>query len=299
VEGEFDRIILCGMGGSSLYVDIINNYLADSSDVSIRIETVTGYSIPKSVNAKTLIIAASYSGNTEETISALEEALVKNLKIVIFAAGGKLIETAQEKNIDYFQIPSGLQPRLSTGYFIAGVLGLLSNSGIIPSKESEVLDAGTRIAESLDEEATKNLSLRVRGKVPVIYATDNNWSIARVSKIKFNENSKTQAFWNYFPELNHNEMVGFTRLEMTPVFLIYKSQFTNPRNHKRIEIFKKLLEEKGCDVVIIEMKGKNILEEILNAYFMIDHVTYYLAEMNSIDPEPVDMVEDFKKMLVE
>jgi len=299
IDGNFSHLQVCGMGGSSFYVDIINNYLESKDDIDLRLEVNRSYHISnnKSLNEQTLFVLASYSGNTEEILSIMDEVLAKGYKYIVLSASGKLLERAKENNAVYFQIPLGLQPRLSTGYFIAGLMKILKNSGLIEFDEQEILKASEKINSSLDEEKTKDLAEKLVNKVPIIYSTDNNWSLARVSKIKFNENSKTQSFWNFFPELNHNEMVGFTNLVMDPYFIIFKSQFTHEKNKKRIEIFSKIMRNKSLPVEIIEMKGDNIFEEIMNAYYFIDHVTYYLAESYNIDPEPVEMVEEFKKMI--
>jgi len=148
-----------------------------------------------------------------------------------------------------------------------------------------------------DEEYTKTLAKELVDKVPVIYSTKINSSIARIIKIKFNENSKIQSFWNYFPELNHNEMEGYFKIIMSAHIIIFTSQFMHERNRKRIEVFKKLLEEKGVPITVIEMRGKNVFEELINAHYFADHVTYYLAEEYEVDPEPVNMVEVFKKLI--
>jgi glucose/mannose-6-phosphate isomerase len=297
VKGEFNRIIVCGMGGSSLYVDIINNFFAEDSQIKIRIEVNQGYNIPKSSDQKTLFVVASYSGNTEETLYCLDEIEAKGYKYIVLAAGGQLMERAEKSKSVLFKIPQGLQPRLSTGYFFSGLIKILSNSNIIPEQDEILINCAEKIDASLDETRAKDLAEKLKNKVPVVYATDNNWSIARVTKIKFNENTKTQAFWNFFPELNHNEMVGFSNLVMNPLFMIFQSQYTNQRNNKRIEIFSDIMRSKSVPVEVINMSGSNVIEEIMNAYYFADHVTYYLAEAYGIDPEPVDLVEEFKKLL--
>lgn len=295
LEKKYDKVLLCGMGGSSLYADLINDYLGSFS--SFRINVAKSYELPNWVNEKTLVIVASYSGNTEETLACLDEVMAKNLDYVIFTSGGKLLAHAEKHNSHLFKLPGGIQPRLSTGFFIAAMLSILEKTGLVENKKEEVLTAANNITASFNEEDAKKLAKELENKAPIIYSTDNNSSIALISKIKFNENAKTQSFWNYFPELNHNEMVGYTNLVMDPYFIIYESKFTNERNKKRIEIFSKLMEDKGLGVNIIKMSGNNVLEEILSSYFYIDHVTYYLAESTEVDPEPVAMVEEFKALL--
>jgi len=295
IEGEFNRVVLCGMGGSSSFVSILNNYFSDFTP--FRMEVVKGYDIPNYSDAKTLFIIASYSGNTEETFSCLTQVVKEGYKFCILTSGGKLLDFAKTNNTPLMSLPTGIQPRLTTGYFISQILKLLQNSNLIPNIEAEVKQAASKISASLDEEKSKTLAKVIKGKLPIVYGTENNDGIALTSKIKFNESSKTQAFWNIFSELNHNEMVGFTNLVTTPYFLILKSKFCNPRQPVRMEVFLKLMQEKGVEGEIIELKGDSNLEEMFNTYYFMDHVAMYLAEEYMVDPEPVAMVEQFKKMI--
>jgi len=295
IKGNFENIIICGVGGSALFGELLNNYFAGFTP--LRIYVNRSYTLPNFANEKTLFLIASHSGNTEETISCLNEVVKKNYTYCILTSGGKLLEHAKINKTPLLLLPTGIQPRLTTGYFITGILKILSNANLIVDTEAEVIKAAEHINESLDELKTKTIAKELKGKVPIIYSTDNNSSIAMISKIKFNENTKTQAFWNFFPEVNHNEMVGFTNLVMNPFFLIYKSKFTTDRNHKRIEVFTSIMRNKGISVEVIDMIGNNLISEILNAYYFIDHVTLYLAEEYGVDPEPVELVEKFKKMI--
>lgn len=297
VDGDFNRVIVCGMGGSSLFTSLINDYFASDASIKFQVEAVKAYELPKNTDSKTLFLISSYSGNTEETLACLDQADARGYSYIILTSGGELEKRAIQKNVPMLKIPQGIQPRLSTGYFIGGILQILHNCNLISDKQAEVVTAANTIESSLDEAYAKELAKRIEHKVPVIYATDNNRSLAEISKIKFNENSKTQAFHNYFPELNHNEMVGFTNVVMPLIFLIFQSQLTHTRNLKRIEIFKRLMQEKQIDVEIISLKGNTVLEEILMGYYFIDHVTYYLADAYGVDPEAVAMVEQFKKLL--
>jgi len=297
ISGLYERVLVCGVGGSSLYVELLNDYFATFTN--FRLDFVRGYKIPNYVNNKTLFIIASHSGNTEETLTILDDVLKNRLDCFVFTSGGKLLNIAIENNISHYVLPSGVQPRLSTGYFISGVLVLLSKLSIINKTSLEdLLRISNLLENNLDESLAKTLAQRMLNKVVLIYSTEENSSIARISKIKFNENAKVPAFWNFFPELNHNEMVGFTNLLFDPFFLIFQSKFTNQRNQKRIEVLAEIMKEKDSEVEIVLMKGESVLEEILNAYYLVDHITYYLAEAYSIDPEPVYMVEDFKNRIL-
>jgi len=296
--GYFNRVIICGVGGSSLYVEMINDFLDASDTGKIRLEANRSYSIPKNADDKTLFIVASHSGNTEETLSCLDEIEERGYKHVVFTSGGKLMERAKDKSAPLVVLPTGMQPRLSTGFFVGGLLKALNNCHVIDDYSGELISVAEGLDNSLDEVVAKSMAKELVDKIPLVYSTDNNSSIARVAKIKFNENAKIQSFWNFFPEVNHNEMVGFTKMVMNPYFLIFKSKFTHPRNYKRIEVFSKLMQEKGLPVKVIDMVGDTVFAEMINAYYFVDHLCYYLATEYGIDPEPVQMVEEFKAQIL-
>ncbi|MCG2690046.1 hypothetical protein L6252_02085, partial [Candidatus Parcubacteria bacterium] len=153
----------------------------------------------------------------------------------------------------------------------------------------------------------KELADKLVGRVPIIYSSDKYKSIARICKIKFNENSKIMAFWNYFPELNHNELVGYTNKFVNQksktknqnyCVIILKDNQSEARIIKRMELTAELIKEAGCEVETIEMIGANKLEKMFNTLLLFDFTSYYLALANNIDPVAVKIVEDFKKRLV-
>lgn len=296
-KGNFSKIIICGMGGSSYYTELINDFLGYDLESPVTIIPNRKYTLPNWVDSGTLIILASYSGNTEETLECAKEVLKRRYKAIVFASGGELEKFANENKLPLFLVPGGIQPRLSSGYYVAGVLKILKNLNLVKFEEPGILDVASKLEQNLDEEYAKRLAKGLKDKLPIIYAPENIKSITRIAKIKINENSKVQAFANYFPELNHNEMVGYTKLVTNPFFLIFNSKFAHPRNKKRIEVFKEIMKNKNLPVEIVELSGKTQIAEILNAYYLIDHITYYLAGEYDVDPEPVDMVEEFKHQL--
>ncbi len=292
--GSYQRIVLCGVGGSSLYAELVNQMLGKKI-----IFPHNGYDLPRDVSKTDLIICASHSGNTEETISSVEAAAAAGHRVIAFTSGGKLMEMAKAATtpVPVFTLPTGIQPRLTTGYFIAFCIYLINKLGFSQVDMEEISVAFKHLEGAVDEPKAQQIAKSLVGKTAIIYADDKNWSIARIVKIKFNENAKVQAFWNFFPEMNHNEMVGFTKVTSNPSFLILKSKFAHPRIHTRIDVFAKLMRSKNLSVEVIDLAGGSITEEMLHAYFLADHITYYLAQEYGIDPEPVDMVEEFKKML--
>ncbi len=300
-KNKYQKIIVCGMGGSSYFVEFIQDILNELGLGRYKIIANRDYRLPKAACNKILYVISSYSGNTEEVLSCLNEVKKKSFDYVIFASGGKLLEIAIKNKISHFKIPTGIQPRLSSGYYIAGILYLLSKTGIIQKDKFNLEETLYKITNKLQEysfdDKAKEIVIKIKDKLPIIYTTAINSSIGRMGKIKINENSKTQCFYNFFPELNHNEMVGFTKLVTNPVFLIIKSKFANERNKKRIRIFSDIMEDKNLESIIIEPEGDNIIEELFFSYTLFDYISYYLAIEYGIDPEPVKMVEEFKKML--
>ena len=297
LEGDFDRIILCGMGGSSFFVHLVNDLLAQMPEVKFKIEAVKDYSLPKNADSNAFYILSSVSGNTEEVLSCFDQVEARGYRCFVLTAGGELLKRATAKNIPTVVVPLETQPRLLTGYLIAILLKVLMNSGLLDYDLDSLIDVFSKLDENLDEQFAKDLAKELFNKVPIIIGSENNASAALFTKIKFNENSKIPSYWNVFPEINHNEMVGYTKMLLPSHFLILKSKFSHPRIHKRIEVFKTLFQLKGYKVTVIDLKGESVQAEIFNMHYLADHITYYLANEYNIDPESVEMVEEFKGLL--
>lgn len=297
IEDKFSKIIICGMGGSTLPANILLTYLPD---LKVPLYIHRSYGLPSQADEKSLVIVISYSGNTEETISATEEALRKGLKTVAITCNGKLKELAEKEDLPLVLIPqTGIQPRCATGYLFSALLKVLSNSGIIKDKSEEILEMAENLNPINFENKGKSLAKKLIGKIPIVYASNNFKSLARVWKIKFNENSKIMAFWNYFPELNHNEMVGLTSLKGNFHFIILRDINNQPKILKRMELFADLAKEKGAEVDFVELTGANNLEKIFNNLILSDWASYYLALEYKVNPMPIEIIEEFKKRLKE
>jgi len=296
-EGDFKNIIICGIGGSALPANILNTIAKTKIPIFIQRD----YGLSKEANEKSLVICISYSGNTEEALSGLKEALDRNLKIICLSSGGKIEEICKEKNIPFVKIPSGIQPRSATGYIFASLAKVLINSNLIEDISDEIIQASIEL-KKINKEIEKqgeDLAKKLSGKIPVIYTSNEFKSIGRIWKIKFNENSKIPAFYNYFPELNHNEMVGFSEIEKGNnfYFIIIKDDQTNPRNLERMDLLGEILREKGSNVSFLDIKNGSLTSKVFSILIFGDWTSYYLALEYKIDPTPVKMVEDFKKKL--
>lgn len=312
IDGDFDNIVICGVGGSAWP----GSLLLALTDISVPVFIHRDYGLParigyakgvaggpKIASEKSLIVCISFSGNTEETLSAYQEAIEKNYKPVAICTGGKLQKIAEQNNLPVAIVPNDcLQPRFGTGYLVSALIKILDHCGLTKNLSQEVL----KIAESLKPEnfemSGKMLAEKLTGKTPIIYSSNQYKSIARIWKIKFNENSKIMAFWNYFPELNHNEMCGFTNLKsknenLKYYFLILKDNEDDSRIIRRMELTAELLKEAGLEVEFIDMTGETKMEKIFNCLLLGDWVSYYLAQEYGQDPIPVKIVEEFKKRL--
>jgi glucose/mannose-6-phosphate isomerase len=242
----------------------------------------------------------SYSGNTEETLSSLDEAIGKNLPLACFTSGGKMAEICREKNLSCAVLPSGIEPRSAIGYFFGSLLETLVNAKLIEVDIDKIIELAEKLKtrQTELEKVGEEIAHKLVGKTPVVYTTEKYKSLAMINKIKINENAKTPAFWNYFPELNHNEMVGFTLPQAKFHFLTFIDKSEHPQNVKRMKITADLYKEKEMETDFLEIKGENTFEKIFSTLLLGDWISYYLALEYNQDPNPVEMVENFKKLLM-
>ena len=310
VPGTFRSIMISGMGGSALPGNLFRICLHDifrkdeERKQPLAIYQNRSYRLPPESFDQCLNFICSYSGNTEETIAAFEEALRNRLPCVAFSSGGKIEAMAKEHGIPHIKLPipnPNFQPRMGTGYFFAAMFQVLVNQGLVPDITNEMLRDAEDIEAALPslEETGMALAKKLKGKTPVIYTTDTYKSVAMVWKIKINENAKTPAFWNFFPELNHNEMVGWTLPQSQFFVLMLRDPDSYPQNLKRFEITARLLREKGVFVEILDMEGESVYSRVFRSIALGDFVSYHLALEYGQDPTPVDMVEALKKQLLD
>lgn len=307
LKKKFTTICISGMGGSSLPADLLRTYLDNlfetnpKNNQNLEIIQNKDYTLPaKTLTDNCLHIFSSYSGNTEETLSALTESIEKKLFSLGITHGGKLQKICTENKIPYILLPAVIQPRYATGYFFAAILQLLINQKLIEDISQSII-ASTKKLEKLVLQLEKEgrvTAQKIAGKTPIIYTSDKFKSIALVTKIKINENAKTPCFYNYYPELNHNEMVGYS-LPQANFQIINLIDFAeNPQIIKRMQITAKLLHTKKIATTFFEIKGNNFFEKIFSTLLFSDWLSYYLALEYKQDPTPVNMVKNFKLALI-
>ncbi len=289
------NIVVTGLGGSGIGGDLAGELAADELRVPLIVNK--DYFLPSWVNKNTLVIASSYSGNTEETLQAFQAALARKAKIVCVSSGGKMIELAKEYNLDYILLPGGNPPRACLGYSFVQQLYVLHHLMLIPDQFKQELENAITLLDT-EEEAIRSeakiIASSLSGKIPIIYTTTPNASLAVRFRQQLNENSKMLAWHHVIPEMNHNELVGWRtkRAEWAVVFLRSNTDYI--RNQQRIDINKQVIAE-YCDTILeIYAKGKSPLERALYLIHLTDWVTCYLADLNQVDSVEVKVIDFLK-----
>jgi len=300
LKKEPKNIIICGMGGSALPGDLLllfNEFLLlTQKPIFIHRD----YGLPKEAGKNSLIFTISYSGNTEETLSAFMEARKKNFKTIAIASGGKLIELSKKYSIPFAQIPSGIQPRCALGYQFSALFEFLSRLKVIKKLEKELIKLEKILLPQNLEKKGKRLAQKLLGKIPLIYSSRPYSTLARIWKIKFNENSKIPAFFNVLPELNHNEMTGIGECKeeklrkIFEVLILQDKKIDYERTQKRMKILSQIFKKRKISVSFIEIEGNDIFEKVFSSIILADWTSFYLALLRKIDPTPVKLVEEFK-----
>ncbi len=298
LKKKFKKIIVAGMGGSHLAADIIRCWLPECD---LRIWSNYGLPAlePKELK-KCLIIVSSYSGNTEETIDTFQLAQKRNYPIAVITSGGKLLHLAKKNKIPHVVLPClDIQPRMALGWSIRAMLAVMDKIACL--KETRLL--GKILRPEHYEKEGKELAQKLKGSVPIIYSSSRNSAIAKIWKIKFNETGKIPAFYNVFPEMNHNEMTGFDIKKTTKTLsknfrcILLRDNDDDTRIQKRMTVLKSLYEKRGLRVEEIHMKIVPRLHKIFSTIVLADWVSYYTAKLYSVEPEKVPMVEEFKELI--
>jgi len=305
VSKEFKNVVLAGMGGSAL-----SAYVALSwPGVPVPYEICRDYDIPSYVGADTLFIASSYSGNTEETVSALQHAAKTGATIVVIASGGKLEQMAADGGYPFLKLPSGFQPRHVVLASLKALLSVFDAYGITQGKADELTTQVPKLKESIaqwistvptGQNRAKEIALECMGKSVVVYAGPKLAPAAYKWKISFNENAKHVAWWGQYSEFNHNEFMGWTQQpENKPYTVIdLRSSLEHPQIQKRFEISARLLSGKRPEPIVVTAEGDNLLEQLLSTIAFGDFVSIYTAILSNVNPTPVDLIEKLKTELV-
>ncbi|MBI2664099.1 bifunctional phosphoglucose/phosphomannose isomerase [Candidatus Woesearchaeota archaeon] len=292
--GHYDKIVVSGMGGSSIAGALLQTYMTDSK---VPVFLSRTYEIPDFVDRSTLVFIISYSGNTEETISSLRFAIRKGAAVVAISSGGKLLNKFQEQQLPYIKLPANLQPRASIAYQLIPMLRLLYKLKIISNPAGDIASTVASLKKFSYEDRAKNLAGKLIGKVPLIYASEKFYSVAYRWKTQFNENAKVHAFSSAFSELNHNELVGYTNLNASYYVIILEDENDHPRIKARMKLTREVISKKEVPSTLLVIKGDNLLTRIFSAIHIGDLASVYLAFLTNTDPEPVYLIEELKRKL--
>lgn len=290
----FERFVAVGMGGSGLAAGLLKAW-----NPLIRMKIHRDYGLPdlpEEALKKSLIILSSYSGNTEEVIEAFYATREKKLNSAVIAVGGKLLGLAKDAGIPYIQLPdTGIQPRSARGYSFQALLKMTGQE--LALRETRML-VDTLMPERYEDEG-RALAEYLKDFVPIIYSSRRNVAIAYNWKITFNETGKIPAFYNVFPELNHNEMAGFDakKLAKSFHFIFLRDHADHPKIQRRMEILEGLYRDRGLHVEIAEMHGDTPFHKIFSTLLVADWAAYYTAKIYGFESDKMKIVEEFKRLI--
>lgn len=300
------NIVITGLGGSAIGGDLLNNFLRNELRLSLIINRT--YNIPAFADENTLVIASSYSGNTEETLSAVQDALAKKCMVVALTTGGSLAELATDNNIMCVSLMEGFQPRYALYNSFFRLLRLFQDLGLVPPQDEIVTAITGNLMElgrlfSSENNRALTMAQKIHGSVPVIYSTAGlNDAVGRRFKGQLNENSKMHAWGAEYTEMNHNEIVGWETSNGSNSFYkvinIVDSEM-NARVSRRIDTINSLINSQKIDILTIEGSGASFKERLIECVYICDWISYYLAILNQKDPGEIDFIHYLKKKMSE
>lgn len=296
---KFSSIVITGLGGSAIGGDVLKSYL--SPDLKVPIVVNRNYALPAFVNGDSLVVVSSYSGNTEETLSAYNDARKRRAKIIAVTSGGNLFARAKRDKVPVIRIPAGMPPRCAIGYSFFTVLTAFSRLGLIKDRSRDILETISVISGMQAMKSAGAIARSIYGKLPLIYGSqDHTDAVAIRWRGQLAENAKTLSSSHFFPELCHNEIVGFefpARALKNVVVVLLRDKDDHARISKRFDIVKRILSKAGVPVVEVRSRGRSALARIFSLIYLGDFVSYALAIMNRVDPTPVEKISYLKKEL--
>lgn len=297
-KSDINNILICGLGGSGIGGSIITDIVNDV--ISVPILATKGYKVPNFVNKNTLVIACSYSGNTEETIEAVEKCLKTNAEVSVITSGGKLKEIALEKNLNHIIIPGGHPPRAMFGYGFTELFFVLKNYNLINNDFENDFENAISLLDKEKENIKKlasSIAKKLYKKTPVIYTSEGFEGVAIRFRQQMNENSKMLSWHHVVPEMNHNELLGWrTNVDgLAVVYLRNKNDYY--RNQTRVDINKSVINKYTEDILEIWSKGNSLIETSLYHINVGDWVSWYLSELNNVDAIEIDVINFLKDKL--
>jgi len=303
--GDVRNITVLGMGGSAIGGEFAGALLTDELKVPLNVHR--DYGVPGYVGRDSLVIASSFSGNTEETLSGFEESKKRGAKILAITTGGKLADEAKTLRLPLITFGYHAQPRAALGYSLTLVMGALTKLGLVRDMGKEIEAAladvaklEERVHEGARTNDAKKMAIELVGKIPVIYGAGVMGVMARRVKDQWNENAKNWAHFDVMSELNHNAVVGFPHPPIArdaQVVLLLRSMRDNPRHKLRFDVTKELLDRSQIAHQDLQFDGGSLLSEVLQMTYFTDYVSFYVSLLNGADPSPVTSIDYLKDRL--
>lgn len=292
---EFSNVVLTGLGGSGIAGSIVQNAVFGTMAVPFVVNK--DYFLPRFVGKDSLVIASSYSGNTEETVMAMKEALKRKATVVCITSGGQMAELAKKKGIDLILLPAGMPPRACLGYSMTQVLFVLAHFGLIPDSFLKEITASIKLlrgeAKSIAAEG-KKLAKKLAGKTPIIYAGPDFEGVAVRFRQQINENGKMLAWHHVIPEMNHNELVGWRDKDKSRAVVFLRDEKDYERVQARMEINKGVIKKYSPSISEVWTRGKSYWEKVYYLVHLTDWASVFLAEMHGVDATEVKVIDHLK-----
>jgi glucose/mannose-6-phosphate isomerase len=285
------------LGGSGIGGTIAKEILFDEAIVPI--EVLKSYTLPHFIDEHTLVICSSYSGNTEETLDCYSSAQKQKAKIVCITSGGKILELAKKDGNDFIQVPGGMPPRSCLGYSLTQLFHILSYYKLAPQKSVEIANAAGMLEKG--QEAIMNeahhIAKKLHNKMPVIYSAELHEGVAIRLRQQLNENAKILCWHHVVPEMNHNELVGWSHAYTDIAVILFKDRDENPRNKLRMDFCRKVFDKYAAEIVEIPSKGETAVEKTLYWIHIGDWVSMLLSEMRNVDAMDIKVIDNLKQEL--
>jgi glucose/mannose-6-phosphate isomerase len=304
---KVNKIVILGMGGSAIGGDLVGSLLMKESRVPILV--CRDYDLPGYVDAETLVIASSYSGQTEETLTSFRQALNTPAKILAITTGGELKTLCLDRHVPVFTFSYKSQPRAALPFSFFILLGLLKNAGIVKNLSNEIASSilqlnrtASKINENVPfvQNTAKAIAGKLHGHLAAIYGAEFTTEVAHRWKTQLNENSKSTAFYEFLSELNHNSVVGYAfpaNLPRNMQVIFLDSIFLHKRIRLRIDITQQLLDKAGIPYYRLQGEGDSPLSQMMTLILMGEYVSYYLAILNQADPTTIQAIDYLKNSL--
>ena len=298
LKNEVRNVLIVGMGGSGIGGSLVSTWLENELDIPVTISK--DYTIPNFVDEHTLVIGSSYSGNTEETLSSIDEAISKNAQIIAISSGGKMKELGAENNFDVVIVPGGNPPRTALAFSIVQLVNIFVQLGMASADRLNEMEAGRSLIVSREQEIkkkAKEIAAFLHGKVGILYGSNEYEPVLVRARQQFNENSKLLCWHHALPEMNHNELVGWGGGDDRFAVLFFQNDEVHRRTAKRIDITREKIEEITSNVMDLHSEGASLIERSIYLINVVDWASLYLAEMKDVDPIDIAVIDYLKSTL--